>query len=94
MTKNLFEQKGFSKGTYYLVDRESVEKLFEDAGYGDEDDVPNFMVVNGVECLFTENFIEKEGVEYEIVMVAEGFSWSDIAIYDHDDEHAEGHHHG
>ena len=48
--------------------------------------LPNFIKIEGKECLFTENFIEKDGKEYEIVMVAEGFSWEDILIYDEDEE--------
>ena len=74
------------KGEYYLVERDKIDDLYRNAGHNDEDEVPNFITIDGKECLFTENFIEKDGKEYEIVMVANGFSWEDIIIYDEDDE--------
>ena len=76
------------KGEYYLVARDQVDELYAAAGHSDneEDDVPNFIKIDGKECLFTENFIEKDGKEYEIVMVANGFSWEDILIYEDDDD--------
>jgi hypothetical protein len=73
------------KGEYYLVEREKIDDLYRNAGHADEDEVPNFITIDGKECLFTENFIEKDGKEYEIVMVANGFSWEDIIIYDEDE---------
>ncbi|APJ04913.1 hypothetical protein [Silvanigrella aquatica] len=73
------------KGEYYLVEREKIDYLYRNAGHSDEDEVPNFITIDGKECLFTENFIEKDGKEYEIVMVANGFSWEDIIIYDEDE---------
>lgn len=73
------------KGEYYLVEREKIDDLYRNAGHGDEDEVPNFITIDGKECLFTENFVEKDGKEYEIVMVANGFSWEDIIIYDEDE---------
>ena len=91
MSTNVFAKGGFNSGSYYLVDRETVEKIYEDAGYTEEDEIPNFMVINDIECLFTENYIEKDGKEYEIVMVANGFSWADIVIYEasENEEHDE-----
>jgi hypothetical protein len=74
------------KGEYYLVERDKIDDLYRHAGHNDEDEVPNFITIDGKECLFTENFIEKDGKEYEIVMVANGFSWEDIIIYDEDDD--------
>jgi len=79
------------KGEYYLIDSDTVDELYRQAGHGDKEEVPNFIAVDGKEYLFTENFIEKDGKEYEIVMVANGFSWDDIIIYgdehETDDEH-------
>lgn len=75
------------KGEYYLIERSKVDELYRNAGYqDDEEDVPNFITIDGKECLFTENFVEKDGKEYEIVMASNGFSWEDILIYDDEDE--------
>ena len=75
------------RGEYFLVERNKVDELYKAAGHSDEEEeIPNFIKIEGKECLFTENFIEKDGKEYEIVMVAEGFSWEDILIYDEDEE--------
>jgi hypothetical protein len=70
------------KGEYYLIERDKIDELYKDAGHKEEDEVPNFITIDGKECLFTENFIEKDGKEYEIVIVAHGFSWEDIIIYE------------
>jgi hypothetical protein len=70
------------KGEYYLIERETVENLFVQAGYGDDEEIPNFIKIDGKECMFTENYIEKNGKEYEIVLVAQGFSWEDVVIYE------------
>lgn len=75
------------KGEYYLVERSKVDELYRAAGHQEDSaEVPNFITVDGKECLFTENFVEKDGKEYEIVMVANGFSWEDIMVYDEEDE--------
>lgn len=75
------------RGEYILVERSKVDELYKAAGHVDEEEeIPNFITIEGRDCLFTENFIEKDGKEYEIVMVAEGFSWEDILIYDEDEE--------
>jgi hypothetical protein len=75
------------RGEYFLVERSKVDELYKAAGHSDEvEEIPNFIKIEGKECLFTENFIEKDGKEYEIVMVAEGFSWEDILIYDEDED--------
>lgn len=73
------------KGEYYLVEREKIEDLYRNAGYNDEDTIPNYLTIDGKECLFTENFLEKDNKEYEIVIVANGFSWDDLIIYDEDE---------
>ncbi|RDB37172.1 hypothetical protein [Spirobacillus cienkowskii] len=75
------------KGEYYLVEREKTEELYRNAGYNDEEEqIPNFINIDGKECFFTENFIEKDGKEFEIVIVANGFSWEDIIIYEDEEE--------
>lgn len=75
------------RGEYFLVERSKVDELYKAAGHSDEEEeIPNFITIEGKECLFTENFIEKDGKEYEIVMVAEGFSWEDILIYDDEED--------
>ena len=75
------------RGEYFLIERSKVPDLYKAAGFSEDDDeVPNFIKIDGQECLFTENFIEKNGVEYEIVMVAQGFSWDDILIYDDEED--------
>ena len=74
------------KGEYYLVERSKVSELYKKHGFGDsEEEVPNYIVIDGKECLFTENFIERDNVEYEIVMVANGFSWEDIMIFENEE---------
>lgn len=75
------------RGEYFLVERNKVDELYKAAGHSDEEEeIPNFIKIEGKECLFTENFIEKDGKEYEIVMVAEDFSWEDILIYDEEED--------
>jgi hypothetical protein len=91
MQTNLFDEKKFQSGRYYLIERDTVEQIYEEAGYSEEDDLPNFLVVNDKECLFTENYIEKDGKEYEVVMIAEGFSWGDIHVYEEEHNHAHNH---
>ncbi len=75
------------RGEYILIERSKIDELYKDAGFKeDQEEIPNYIKIDGKECLFTENFIEKDGVEYEIVMIAEGFSWDDILIYDEDED--------
>lgn len=75
------------KGEYYLIERSQIDELYRNAGHkDDEEEVPNFITIDGKECLFTENFVEKDGKEYEIVMVANGFTWEDILVYDEEDD--------
>ncbi len=75
------------RGDYILIERSKVDELYKAAGHNDdENEIPNFIKIDGKECLFTENFIERDGKEYEIVMVAEDFSWEDILIYDDEEE--------
>ena len=73
------------KGEYYLVERSKVDELYTKNGFTNEEEVPNYLSIDGKECLFTENFIELDGVEYEIVMVANGFSWENILTFDEDE---------
>lgn len=71
------------KGDYFLIERSKVDELYSQAGYPHSDEeVPNFIKIGDKDCLFTENFIEKDGKEYEIVMVSNGFSWEDILTYE------------
>lgn len=71
------------RGEYILIERDHIDELYRQAGFAeDEDEVPNFLTIDGQSCLFTENFVEKDGKEYEIVMVASGFSWEDILVFD------------
>lgn len=82
-TSETLEKMAPMNGKYYLIERSQIDELYRKAGHSDdEEEVPNFIVVDGKECLFTENFVEKDGKEYEIVMVANGFSWEDILVYD------------
>lgn len=75
------------KGEYFLVERAQVEELYRKAGYKDEDEeVPNFISIDGKECLFTENFVELHGKEYEIVIASAGFNWEDVLVYQDDEE--------
>lgn len=81
------EKISLLSGNYYLVERNSIDQLYQDAGYKDDIEVvPSFIKVDGKECLFTEQFLEKDGKEYEIVIVADGFSWADVMIHDDGEE--------
>ncbi len=74
------------QGSYCLVERSRVNDLYREAGYDlESEEIPNFLKIDGADCLFTENFVEKDGKEYEIVMLANGFSWEDILVYDEDE---------
>ena len=74
-------------GSYYLVEKSKVDQFYRTAGHKDSEEiVPNFIEVDGKECLFTEQFLQKDGKEYELVIVAEGFSWKDIMVYEEEDE--------
>ncbi len=74
------------QGSYCLVERNKVNDLYREAGFDlDAEEIPNFLKVDGADCLFTENFVEKDGKEYEIIMIANGFSWEDILVYDEDE---------
>jgi hypothetical protein len=75
------------KGEYFLIERPQVEELYRKAGYKDEDEeVPNFIAIDGRECLFTENFVELNGKEYEIVIASAGFNWEDVLVYQEEDD--------
>jgi hypothetical protein len=74
------------KGEYYLIERSKVDELYEKAGFHENsEEVPNFITVDGKECLFTENFVELKGKEYEIVMISSGFHWEDVLVYENDE---------
>ncbi|MBX9702588.1 MAG: hypothetical protein K2X39_00405 [Silvanigrellaceae bacterium] len=89
-TSTTIEKMAFSKGQYYLVETSKISDLYRAAGLDENSDkLPNFITIDGKECLFTENFIEKNGKEFEIVMIAEGFSWEDIIVYEDDESYEE-----
>lgn len=74
-------------GEYYLIEREQVEEFYRQAGFQDNaENVPNYLTIDGNDCLFTENFVEMNGKEFEIVMVSKGFKWDDVLIIDEEDE--------
>lgn len=80
---DFIEKNAISKGTYYLLSRDHVDELYRQAGFEDSDEqVPNYLNVEGKEILFTENFVEHNGEECEIVIVAHGFQWSDVLVFD------------
>ena len=84
---DFIEKNALMQGTYYLLSRDHVDELYKAAGFKDEDEeVPNFLNVGGKECLFTENFIERNGIEYEIVIVSTGFRWEDVLVFTDDVE--------
>ena len=54
------------KGEYYLIEREKTEELYRNAGYNDEEEqIPNFINIDGKECFFTENFIDQSNLVNE-----------------------------
>lgn len=84
---DFIEKNAINHGTYYLLSRDHVDQLYAQAGYTDADEkVPNFLEIDGKDCLFTENFVERNGQEYEIVIVAKGFHWEDVLVFDDEGE--------
>lgn len=79
---DFIEKNALMQGTYYLLSREHVDELYEEAGFTDDEiEIPNFLNIGGKECLFTENFVERNGKEYEIVIVSNGFRWEDVLVF-------------
>lgn len=84
---DFIEKNAINHGSYYLLSREHVDELYAQAGFTDDDEqVPNFLEIDGKDCLFTENFVERNGKEYEIVIVANGFRWEDVLVFDDEAE--------
>ncbi len=80
---DFIEKNAISQGTYYLLSREHVDALYDQAGFDeDAEEVPNYLTVGDKEILFTENFVERDGEEYEIVIIANEFKWSDVLVFD------------
>lgn len=74
-------------GEYYLIEKEQVEEFYREAGFGDTaENIPNYLTIDDRDCLFTENFVEMNGKEYEIVMVSKGFKWDDVLIVDDEED--------
>jgi hypothetical protein len=81
--------KVFSTGSYFLLDLDSVLELYKNAGYNIEDEdeeVPNVLPVDGVECFFTGDLLKRGEKYYEIVIGAKDFSWEEVESDMDDDE--------
>ena len=81
-------EKAFGNGQYYLIDVETVVTVYRDAGYdvdNEDEEVPNVLTVDGQECFFTGDLVKRNNTYYEIVIVANGFSWEEVES-DFDDE--------
>lgn len=71
----------YGSGRYYLLDIDQVLEIYKDAGFDVEDDevdVPTNLLVDGEDCFFTGDFIQRGERYYEIVIVAEGFTWDEV----------------
>jgi hypothetical protein len=83
-------EKAFGNGQYYLIDVETVVTLYRDAGYdvdNEDEEVPNVLTIDGQECFFTGDLVKRNHIYYEIVIVANGFSWDEVeSDADFDDE--------
>jgi hypothetical protein len=82
--------KALSTGTYFLLDLDSVLELYKNAGFNidnEDEEVPNVLGVDGVECFFTGDLVRRGEKYYEIVIAAEGFTWDEVeSDIDEDDE--------
>ena len=81
--------KVLSTGSYFLLDLDSVLELYKQAGYNIEDEdeeVPNVLPVDGVECFFTGDLLKRGEKYYEIVIGAKDFSWEEVESDMDDDE--------
>ena len=81
-------EKAFHVGNYMLLDLDSVLDLYKTAGYNidnEEEEVPNVLPVDGVECFFTGDLVRRGEKYYEIVIAASGFTWDEVES-DLDDE--------
>ena len=81
--------KVFSTGSYFLLDLDTVLELYKQAGYNIEDEdeeVPNVLPVDGVECFFTGDLLKRGEKYYEIVIGAKDFSWEEVESDMDDDE--------
>jgi hypothetical protein len=89
---NSLTGKAFSTGNYFLLDLDSVLELYKNAGYNidnEEEEVPNVLAVDGVECFFTGDLVRRGDKYYEIVIAASGFTWDEVESdldEDEDDE--------
>lgn len=83
--KSLLNTLALKKGQYYFIEKEEVSKLFKKLWAEKTNEAPpNYLVIDDKECLFTENYIEKNGKSYELVIVANDFSWSEVIKYEQD----------
>jgi|GEM_PF-627480 len=84
-------EKAQSRGEYFLLDLDAVLELYKNAGYNienEDEEVPNVLAVDGVECFFTGDLVRRGDTYCEIVIAANGFSWDEVES-DMDDEEDE-----
>jgi hypothetical protein len=81
--KFLLSSLSLKKGQYYFIEKQEVGKLYKKFWKeSTTEPPPNYLTIDNLECLFTENFIEKNGKTYELVLVANDFSWSEVIKYE------------
>jgi hypothetical protein len=69
------------------MDIDKVLEIYQSAGYdvdNDDVDVPTNLQVGSENCFFTGDFVRRGERYYEIVIVAEGFSWDEVENEDED----------
>lgn len=75
------QKEAYGTGRYYLIDIDKVLEIYKSAGYDVEDDdaeVPTNLQIGTENCFFTGDFIRRGERYYEIVIVAEGFTWDEV----------------
>ena len=75
-------------GDYYLIDVDQVIELYRDAGFdvdNEDEEVPNTLVIDGLECFFTGDHVLRNKRYYEIVIAAKDFKWDEV-LHDEEDD--------
>lgn len=82
-------KKALITGEYYLIEVDEVLEFYKAAGFDVEDedeDVPTVLTIEGKECFFTGDHIQRGEKYYELVVVAKDFSWDEVEGEDDDEE--------
>lgn len=81
---DFIEKNAIAQGVYYLISSDHVDELYKKHGYDEDDEVPDTLKIDGRDYLFTQQFIERDGKDYEIVILANGFDWENVLEFNDD----------